>query len=636
MDRRLSATTAALLAVLCFAGAAQAARPDTPLRAGALSELPSRAVAPGATLTVTGTLRNRGRHAVRRAGVVLALSASRGRRLAGMRVGSTTVGRLRARQRRRFRVHVTVPAGLRDGARLLVCASSPGARGVCATARGVLRVARPAGGPAEPPAPGPTPAATPVPTPIPTPTPGVRTTPPAPGPPAITPAPPSLTPTQRLDQAITIDALVGHAAALQDIADRNGTNRAATTPGYEASVDYVVAQLRAAGYDPQVQSFRYDVYRLRALPVFEQVAPAADGWSYGADYWTMEMSGSGDVQAPAEAVDVTLTAPRAVNTSGCEAADFAGFTPGHIALMQRSAACDFDAQVQHAQDAGAAAVVFFADADDPADDATILGRLTAPVGIPVLQTSGEVGEPLATTAGLELHVSVDALAAVDRESKNVIAQTAGGRADGTLVLGAHLDSVPVGPGIDDNGSSVAYLLELARQLSRLDLTPAHRVRFAFFGSEEEGEQGSAAYVDSLSGAQLDEIAAYLNFDMLASPNYGRFVYDGSTGPPGSLAIQEAFQDALSRAGLASELIVADGRADHGPFQAAGVPAGGLFSGAELLKTPAQVALYGGTAGVAFDANYHQPTDTLDQLNLVALRELTSAATDVAMRYAFAP
>jgi Zn-dependent M28 family amino/carboxypeptidase len=331
-----------------------------------------------------------------------------------------------------------------------------------------------------------------------------------------------------------------------------------------------------------------------------------------------------------------LIAPRRDNSSGCETSDFAALAAGDVALLQASDHCDFDDQVAHAEAAGAAAVVFFNAVDDPADDEPYLGELPAPAGVPVLQTTYAIGEQLATTPAAELFVSVDALAAVDRESDNVIAESAGGREDGTVVLGGHLDSVPDGPGIDDNASGVAYLLELARQMARLGIVPIHRMRFAFFASEEEGLQGSTAYVDALSGPQRALIAAYLNFDMLASPNYGRFVYDGRTGPAGSLAIQAAFQDALADAGLASELIDATGRADHGAFQAAGIPAGGLFSGAETIKTPAQAALFGGVAGVAFDANYHRVTDRLDQLNRTGFRELSDAATDVAMRYAFAP
>jgi Zn-dependent M28 family amino/carboxypeptidase len=623
MDRRLPAMTAALLAVLACAPSAQAARSDTPLRVTGLSDAPSAEIAPGSGLTVTGTLRNRGRTVVRRARVVLALSPSRSRRLAGTRVASATVGSLRPGRARTFRVRVPVPADAADGARVLACASSAGARGVCATAAGILRIVRPGGAPASPTVPAPTPAPA---------APSTQPTTPAPPRPVV----PPLTPAQWLDRAITMDALVGHAAALQDIADAHGGNRAATTTGYDASVDYVVSQLRAAGYDPQVRTFRYDVYQLRALPVLAELSPTSHNWDYGSDFLTMRMSGSGAVAAVAEPIDVKLTAPRADNTSGCDAADFAGFTPGRIALIEYSDHCDFDEQVGHAEDAGAGAVVFFDAADDPADDTAYLGTLPRPVGVPVLQTTYVIGDELATTPGAELYVSVDAIAAADRESQNVIADTAAGRPGGTLVLGGHLDSVPAGPGVDDNGSGVAYLLELARQMARLGIAPAHRVRFAFFGAEEEGLEGSKAYVASLGVPQRSEIAAYLNFDMLASPNYGRFVYDGSTGPAGSLAIQRAFQDALSSAGLASELIVADGRADHGSFQDAGIPAGGLFSGAESVKTPAQAALFGGTAGLAFDANYHRSTDRLDQLNRTGLRELTEAATDVAMRYAFAP
>jgi Zn-dependent M28 family amino/carboxypeptidase len=612
MDRSLRATMAALLTLLLLAVPAHAAPRETPLRVTQVSAMPGTALAPGATLTVTGELRNRSRQATRGT-VVLALAPAAARRIDGTRVGSASVGRIAPGRTQRFRARVTVPADAADGVRLLACASSSGTRAVCTTAAGRLRIARTVAPvpSTDPPAPLP-----PAPAPV-TPAPPVTTTTPTPAP-APTPSP-----TERLDQAITMGGLLSHASALQDIADANGGNRAATTTGYDASVAYVVDQLRAAGYTPQVHTYHYDVYRLRARPVLEETAPYNTiSWQYWWDFKPVAMTGSGDITAAADP------------TSACQSSDLAGFTSGDIALVEVTSTCDIDTQVANAQSAGASAVVLYNDATD-GDDLSDVGELTDPATVPVLRTTFDTGDELTTTPGIELHITVNALSVRNRESQNVIADTSGGRADGTVVLGGHLDSVLEGPGIDDNGSGVAYLLELAKQMSRLGITPTHRVRFAFFGSEEDGLFGSKAYVATLGTAQRQEIAAYLNYDMLASPNYGRFVYTGNANAA-SLAIQQAFQDALTRAGLASELIDATGRADHGSFADAGIPTGGLFSGAEVLKTPEQVALYGGTAGVAFDANYHKPTDRLDQLNLTGFRELTDAATDVTMRYAFAP
>ena len=126
------------------------------------------------------------------------------------------------------------------------------------------------------------------------------------------------------------------------------------------------------------------------------------------------------------------------------------------------------------------------------------------------------------------------------------------------------------------------------------MKPNNTVRFAWWGAEESGLVGSTNYVAGLSQAQRDNIALYLNFDMIGSPNYVRFVYDGNgdvgpAGPAGSAAIEDFFVDFYAARGLASEPTAFDGRSDYGPFIAAGVdiPAGGLFTGAEGIKTLAQ-------------------------------------------------
>jgi Zn-dependent M28 family amino/carboxypeptidase len=197
------------------------------------------------------------------------------------------------------------------------------------------------------------------------------------------------------------------------------------------------------------------------------------------------------------------------------------------------------------------------------------------------------------------------------------------------MVGAHLDSVPEGPGINDNGSGVAALLETAMQLGS---SPQVRnaVRFGFWGAEELGVLGSADYVASLDENQLEDIALYLNFDMLGSPNPGYFTYDGdqsappdpNTGAPrvpeGSAGIERALTAYLDKAGKPAQDTGFDGRSDYSPFTQAGVPAGGLFSGAEEQMSKEEAELWGGEAGRPFDPNYHKNTDTYPNIDRTAL------------------
>ena len=205
--------------------------------------------------------------------------------------------------------------------------------------------------------------------------------------------------------------------------------------------------------------------------------------------------------------------------------------------------------------------------------------------------------------------------------------------DDVVVVGAHLDSVAEGPGINDNGSGSSTILEIAQEMAENKMTnkPVRPVRFAFWGAEELGLLGSEHYVANLSDANRAKIYANLNFDMLGSPNYVRFVYDGDgsdtdpAGPPGSGEIEKVFTDYFDSKGLASDPTEFSGRSDYGPFIAVGIPAGGLFSGAEGVKTPEQAAVYGGTAGEAYDPCYHQACDTITNLSTDALHELGDAA-----------
>ncbi|MFJ3338119.1 M28 family metallopeptidase [Streptomyces sp. NPDC086766] len=206
-----------------------------------------------------------------------------------------------------------------------------------------------------------------------------------------------------------------------------------------------------------------------------------------------------------------------------------------------------------------------------------------------------------------------------RTGYNLVADWPGGDTDRVLMAGSHLDSVSAGPGINDNGSGSAALLETALAVSRAGYHPAKHLRFAWWGAEELGMVGSRTYLNRLAAADRARIGGYLNFDMIGSPNPGYFVYDDDP------AIEKTFKDYFTGLGVATEPETeGDGRSDHAPFKNAGIPVGGLFSGADYVKTAAQAAKWGGTAGRAFDRCYHASCDTSADIDATALNRNADA------------
>ncbi len=442
-----------------------------------------------------------------------------------------------------------------------------------------------------------------------------------------------------LRSAVTLQNVRLHQAALQAIADANGGTRAASTPGYEASAAYVFSQLQAAGYNVAYQPFQYVHFEELGASQFEQISPNPTVYTYGVDFDLLEYSAAGDVTAPVQAVDLVLP-PVGGSTSGCEAADFAGFTPGNIALVQRGT-CNFSNKAINAEAAGAAGVIIFNEGNSPDRLGLIGGTLGGNVvDIPVIDIPFALGEQLAGLADGRLSVHIQTNVFMEtRTTTNVIAETPGGRTDRVVVVGAHLDSVPGGPGINDNGSGTAVILETALQMARLGIQPVNQVRFAFWGAEESGLIGSQYYVSQLTSRQIKNIAVNLNFDMLGSPNFVRFIYDGdgsatgTAGPNGSGVVEAIFQDYFSAQGLAFAATEFNGRSDYGPFIAVGIPAGGLFTGAEGIKTAEEAAIYGGTAGLAYDPCYHQACDTYANNSDTGLDQMADAAAHAVLSFA---
>jgi Zn-dependent M28 family amino/carboxypeptidase len=439
----------------------------------------------------------------------------------------------------------------------------------------------------------------------------------------------------KLLECVRLEGVREHQAALQAIADANGGNRGDSTPGYFASVDYVMGVLAAAGWDAEKVPFQYNA----TDALLRQLTPTAATYPTGAFTGT----GEGDVTGNVIPVDVNLTGARA-STSGCEASDFAGsdFSGSNdIALIQRGG-CTFTVKALNAEAAGAEAVIIFNQGDASPGDRTglIVGTLGGAdvVDIPVVGASFAQGEALAV-AGSTAQVLVDFLV---RSSYNVIAELPGRNDDNVVMAGAHLDSVPEGPGINDNGSGSAALLEIAQSLGKL--RPENTVRFAWWGAEEEGLVGSTQWVAQQSQAELDRIALYLNFDMIGSPNYIFMVYDanessfeapaGVTIPEGSEAIERVFESFYTLRGEPYDDSQFSGRSDYQAFINSGIPSSGLFTGAEQIKTEEQEAIWGGTAGEQFDPCYHQACDTYANNNDHALEVNSDAVAFAVMTFAY--
>jgi Zn-dependent M28 family amino/carboxypeptidase len=437
-----------------------------------------------------------------------------------------------------------------------------------------------------------------------------------------------LTISQELRAAVEPEGIRQHLDELLEIAEANDGIRAAGTTGYTASVSYVADELRAAGYEVTVDEFTF--------PFFIETAPAQlsanDQTFIGPDHLhALIFSASGDITAPVVAVAVSDDG-QPIGSGGCDRDDWVDFPAGAVAVVG-AGPCGRRQMLDHAQTADAAALIVSSPAYEPGSLRRPTLRTPDGIDIPAVYASGPAGAALrqAAAAGTSVHLSVRTLIE-DRVTANVIAERLGtgpgNVADEVIMVGGHLDSVLDGPGINDNGSGTMTILEMAQQLAELEPTP-RTVRFAFWSAEELGLYGSRDWVGRQSDDQLHAIIAYLNFDMLASPNYGRFVY-APVGIADSEEIAAAFEAYFDAVGLTYETLDLGGGSDHASFDDALVPNGGLFSGASELKSDAQAERFGGSADQPMDRCYHLACDTMDEINETALDELSDAAAHVLM------
>lgn len=421
--------------------------------------------------------------------------------------------------------------------------------------------------------------------------------------------------------AITIKGLLQHSKALSKFAAINGGHtRSFGTPGYNASVEYVEKWAKAYGYEVTRQTVIY--------PASEIISNAfsADGVDYPEDaIRTYQYSGG----TPAEGVTAPLFA---VPGLGCLPEQFEG-SAGTIALVSRGN-CTFVEKGNLASKAGVAGLIIYNNVPGGPLGARLDVNTVAtnPATIGLSQDDGKaLVAKLAAGESLEATLNVQVINEI-RPADNVIAQSKWGDKNNVVFVGAHLDSVPAGPGINDDGSGTAAVAELLKQLARFKKSK-NAVRFAWWATEEVGLVGSRYYVEKLPQSERDKIALYVNLDMLASPNYVLGIHDGDNSagsnagvPPavGSATLERLTQEYFNGRKLNHVASPFTAGSDYRPFVDAGIVAGGIDTGAGALKTQREVELFGGEVGVPYDSCYHQLCDTIDNLNHDAFTWITQA------------
>ena len=429
---------------------------------------------------------------------------------------------------------------------------------------------------------------------------------------------------QKLVDCVTKADLWAHMVKFQQIADANPgadghPSRNSGEPGYKASADYVADVMRAAGYDVTLQEYKFDYFSFIGDPVMREESPTLHSFGLGTEFNPGQSVGHTTSQVqPAGGIVVPAT-PTPSSASGCTAADFAGFTAGNIALVQRGT-CTFATKVANAEAAGASAVVIFNEGN-PGRTGLLNGSLAGNETIPVLFTTYAVGTQLLDQyvpgTGPVLTIDVQAIHDPNRSDWNVIADSKGGDPNNVLVVDAHLDAI-YGAGMLDNASGSATILDIAQQLKNTNTR--NKLRFIWFGGEELGLLGSDYYVNTLPADELAKIKFDLDADVTATPNYVAGVLDPKDGvtlfgrtpgtpmPPSTWAPSAIGRDYgidyLNSIGKNHILFSADGT-DAFMFQQAGIPASGVLTGQDCCKLASDVSLFGG-----FEGNFegHVPGD----------------------------
>ncbi|KXT01049.1 hypothetical protein AC579_2565 [Pseudocercospora musae] len=420
----------------------------------------------------------------------------------------------------------------------------------------------------------------------------------------------SLVDTEKLQSMIDGDKLLARAEDLYKLAELswheyNRPTRVIGDAGHAATLDYIWATLSKLG---------------TYYNVSQQTFPAVLGY-------VSESRLVLDDEVIKNATAMSLTPPTKdkepvqgdlilVKDSGCDASDYSSSVRGNIAFIQRGQ-CAFGKKSSLAGEAGAVAAVIYNN-----EKGLFGGTLGDPEADHVASFSISLEEAQPYIKELQDGGSVSVIAYIDAEVKtigtnNIIAETVQGDKDNCVMLGAHSDSVEAGPGINDDGSGTLSLLEVATALTSFSVNNC--VRFAWWAGEEEGLLGSNYYAGTLSPKENQKVRLFMDYDMMGSPNFAYQIYNATNdeNPAGSEELRDLYVDWYKKHGLNYTFIPFDGRSDYDGFIRAGIPAGGVATGAEGVKTKEEAGEFGGKPGDWYDPCYHQLCDNVGNVNMTA-------------------
>ncbi|CAF1165161.1 unnamed protein product [Adineta steineri] len=458
-------------------------------------------------------------------------------------------------------------------------------------------------------------------------------------------------------ESIHISDVMKHLNELQTIATNANGNRAINTRGFNETLDYIYNSLTLNTNFRLQKSF---FYLRNFVPAGNPILLTSIGGVERNRTYSTTLSASefAIVQYTRSANFASYIPITVIPNLGCSDSDWTSATSpidGRVALVKRGN-CSFIEKALLATKYNATALLTYNDGTVAGNVAPIVTNLGQDNEIPALFLSYTLGQELVDAAQDPLkNVGVRLIITMADESRypvgNICADTPTGDATQTIVIGSHSDSVPAGPGINDNGSGSAANLGLAIALARLFQTSTYpqykyRVRFCWWGAEEVGLLGSDFHVKQADnattvGERLQDYLINLNYDMLGSPNYIFGIYDGRTANantppqalPGSNKITALFRSWFEQQKLPWDYTDFSGRSDYGPFLAKGIVAGGLFSGADERKSFEQRDRYdqmlgqgmGGVAGAIQDPCYHQACDSIQNINVFAYEKMVQAA-----------
>lgn len=424
------------------------------------------------------------------------------------------------------------------------------------------------------------------------------------------------------EYALSTSRIYHHLEQLMEIAQQHNNSRS-VQQGHADSAEYVISHLKAHGNcDIQRQYFRSPVWKINRDPVLEIAGPVKVDPLYMTDYRVMRYGGQGQHRLKDTGVAVVS------DEAACTAEKVGSKVSGKVAIVFRHPGCTLFESAFGLEQQGAQAVVFVR-ASKYSSPSNARARITdweegdPLMRVPVLSATHSLGQ-LLTTEGVRMSLSTDTAIDIAR-TYNVLCVGRDGDPQQTVLVGAHLDSVAAGPGMNDNGSGAATVLEILLTLERLRYRPSNRLAFAWWAAEEDGLLGSRHFV---RGDPLD-VRLNLNFDMLASPNYISLVHNGTDAPPKvrkqSERIQQVFMDFFNRHKYPHQITDMRRGSDFLPFLESRVPAGGILAGAGELKSEEERKQHGGMASAQLDPCYHRKCDTLGNVNMEALGRMSKAA-----------